>query len=136
MSTEITLPEIARDLSGNVQQMGSYLLQLAAMMQQMQKRMDEMEAQQRAVTLTHGEVKILQELIRRRAYEYCEKYEILTPGALRSIGAGIKRAILTRYGVKDLHDVPAIARQAVEAQISRWSDIRLAMKCREKIRSG
>ena len=130
------VPEVAAALSESTQQLGAYLVQMAQMMQRMQKRLDEMEEAQRKVTLSHEEVKTVQMMIRNRAYEYCEKYQIIAPSALRSISAGIKKSILTRYGVKDLHDVPAIARQAVEAQINHWTDIRLAMKCRDKIRDG
>ena len=128
--------DTARSLQRNTEQMGVYLAQMGQMLVMMQKRMDELEARQQAVTLSHEDVKGVQQLIRNRAHEYCEQYEILAPGCLRSVSAGIRRAVLARYGVKDLHDVPAIARQAVEAQISRWSDIRLAMKCREKLRDG
>ena len=48
--------------------------------------------------------------------------------------SGLKKAILTRYGIKDLHDVPAIARQAVEALISRWADIKMVYRIRESHR--
>ena len=127
--------DTAKDLRKSVGELQMLVAQMARMFQGIQKQMDEMQQRERQVTLSHEEVQIIKDLIRRRAYEYCEKNDILAPGALRSINAGIKRAILTRYGVKDLHDVPAIARQAVEAQICRWSDIRLMMKCREKLRT-
>lgn len=128
--------ETAKQLQKNTEQMGAYMIQLGQLMINMQKRLDDMEAQQRKITLSHSEVRTVQQLIRNRAYEYCEKYEMMDKSAIRSISNGIKRAILARYGVKDLHDVPAVARQAVEAQISRWSDVRLMMKCRERLRAG
>lgn len=128
--------ETAKQLQKNTEQMGAYMIQLGQLMINMQKRLDDMEAQQRKITLSHSEVRTVQQLIRNRAYEYCEKYEMIDKSAIRSITNGIKRAILTRYGVKDLHDVPAVAQQAVEAQISRWSDVRLMMKCRERLRAG
>lgn len=128
--------ETAKQLQKNTEQMGAYMIQLGQLMINMQKRLDDMEAQQRKITLSHSEVRTVQQLIRNRAYEYCEKYEMIDKSAIRSISNGIKRAILTRYGVKDLHDVPAVAQQAVEAQISRWSDVRLMMKCRERLRAG
>ena len=136
---EITLmPEVAQDLSGNVEQLGAYLVQMAQLMNRMQHRLDEMEENQRKVSLTHEDVKGIQMMIRLRTTEYCEKYRINTKECNRKISAAMKKAILTRYGVKDLHDVPAIARSAVEAQINHWSDSRLMMSCREMIsnRSG
>lgn len=128
--------ETAVNLQQHTEQLGAYLAQMGQMMIRMQQRLDELEEKQRLVTLNHDEVRAVQQLIRNRSAEYCEKYGITSPGNLRSVTSGIKKAILQRYGVKDLHDVPAIARQAVEAQISRWSDIRLMMKCREKDQAG
>ena len=136
MNEIIVMPEVAQALSGNVEALGAYLVQMGQMMNRMQKRLDEMEENQKKITLTHQEVKDLQVLIRLRAMEYCEKYQITDPACLRKVSAAMKKAVLTRYGVKDLHDVPAIARSAVEAQICHFTDIRLVMKCREMIASG
>lgn len=130
------LPETAQAIQQNTEQLGAYLVQMGQIMLQMQNRLDELEEKQRLVTLSHEDVKGVLILIRNRSMEYCEKYDLQGPAARRTISGAIKRAVLKRYGVKDLHDVPAIARQAVESQISRWADIRLAMKCREKIRAA
>ena len=128
--------EVARDLAGDVEQLGAYILQMAQMIQRMQNRMDEMEAQQKKVTMTHQDVKDINGLIRAAAADYCLRYDILDAGSGRAVRAAMKKAVLKRYGVKDLHDVPAIARQAVEAQIQHWTDIRLVMKRREIISAG
>ena len=136
MNEIIVMPEVVQELSGNVEALGAYLVQMGQMMNRMQKRLDEMEENQKKITLTHQDVKDLQGLIRLRAMEYCEKYQITDPACLRKVSAAMKKAVLTRYGVKDLHDVPAIARSAVEAQICHFTDIRLVMKCREMIASG
>lgn len=132
----IVLPETAQAIKQNTEQLGAYLVQMGQIMLQMQTRLDELEEKQRLVTLSHEDVKAVQVLIRNRTMEYCEKYELEDPGSRRMISGAIKKAVLKRYGVKDLHDVPAIARQAVESQISKWADIRLAMKCREKSRTA
>ena len=126
-------PDVARDLSGNVEQLGTYLVQMAQMMQMMQKRMDEFEAAQKKITLTHQDVKDVNGMIRTAAANYCLKYDIMDAESGKAVRMAMKKAILKRYGVKDLHDVPAIARQAVEAQIMHWTDIRLVMKRREII---
>lgn len=136
MNEIIVMPEVVQELSGNVEALGAYLVQMGQMMNRIQKRLNEMEENQKKITLTHQEVKDLQVLIRLRAREYCEKYQITDPACLRKVSAAMKKAVLTRYGVKDLHDVPAIARSAVEAQICHFTDIRLVMKCREMITSG
>lgn len=130
----ILMPDVAAMLQANTEQLGAYLVQMAGMMLRMQSRLDELEEKQRAVTLNHGEVKIIQQEIRMRAEEYCEKYALEDPKDAAKIRAAIKKAILTRYGIKDLHDVPAIARQAVEALISRWADIKMVYRIRESHR--
>ena len=131
---ELITRETVGQLRGNVEKMGAYLVQMATMVNAMQRRMDEMEANQRKVTLSHAEVRSVTGIIRARAEEYCEKYELTDAGSLRAVKAAIRRDVLRRYGVKDLHDVPAIARPAVEKQITHWANIRLVMDRREKIR--
>lgn len=131
MNEIILMPEVAASLSGNVEQLGAYLVQMAQMMHMMQKRLDEMEEQQKKITFSHEETKVITELIRIRAMDYCDRYRIGDDGSIRAVRNAIKKAVLRRYGVKDLHDVPAIARQAVEKQIDHWTDIRLVMKRRE-----
>ena len=126
--------ETAVILQQNTEQLGAYLVQMAQMMLRLQNRLDELEEKQKAVTVDHGEVKMIQQLIRLRADEYCEKYGLEDPKDAGKIRAAIKKSILQRYGIKDLHDVPVIARQAVEAQISRWADIKIVLRIREKHR--
>ena len=128
--------ETAVMLQQNTEQLGAYLVQMAQMMLRLQGRLDELEEKQKAVTVDHGEVKGIQQLIRMRADEYCEKYGLTDAKDAAKIRTAIKKAILVRYGIKDLHDVPAIARQAVEALISRWADIKLVYRIREKHRAG
>lgn len=132
----ILMPDVAAMLQANTEQLGAYLVQMAQMMMRMRERLDELEEKQKAVTVTHDEVKAIQLLIRMRANEYCEKYSLEDAKDAAKIRAAIKKAILVRYGIKDLHDVPAIARQAVEALISRWADIKLVYRIREKHRAG
>ncbi len=126
----------ARDLRKSVGQMQAVLVQMARLLQDTRSQMEELQAQQRKVTATHDEVKGIQQLIRMRADEYCEKYGLTDAKDTAKIRAAIKKAILVRYGIKDLHDVPAIARQAVEALISKWADIKLVYRIREKHRAG
>lgn len=127
--------ETAQQLQANTEQFGAYLVQMGQMLIRMQKRLDEMEQNQRQISLTHEDVKGVMLLIRLRADEFCEKYCLADPGDARAVRAAIKKDILTRYQVKDLHDVPAIARSAVEAQISKWSSVRLMMD-RRALASG
>lgn len=115
-------------LQDSVTQLGRYLTQLGRMMQTMQARMDELEQQQKQVTVSHKEVQDLGTLMKQRAREACEKYGLKDPADERAVRAAIKKAVLKRYGIKDLHDLPAVALQAVHKQIDHWADIRLMMK--------
>lgn len=117
-------------LQENVEQMGRYLMQMGQLVAQMQRRMDEMEARQAAVTMSHGDVKRIQALIRCRADEICRKYNLQDEKSPKIFRAAIKKDVLRRCQVKDLHDIPEAMRAAVDKQIGSWTDIRLVMERR------
>ena len=114
----------------NAQRMGEMILQLGTMIGTMQRRMDEMEARQRAVTVSHGDVKRIQQLIRIRAQDLGQKYGVTDPETGKILRAAMKKDVLKRWGVKDLHDLPEAAREAVESAIGGWVNIRLVMERR------
>ena len=122
----------ATELQANVAQLGQYIGQLGAIIGAMQRRMDELERQQAAVTIRHEDVKRLQALIRMRADELCGKYEITDRDSPRIFRAAIKKDVLKRCGVKDLHDVPAGQLGGVENMVNGWTNIRLTMERRAK----
>lgn len=126
--------ETAVMMRQSTEQLGTYLVQMAQMLQMMQKRLDEMEENQKAVTVSHEDVKRINAMIRQRANGYCAQFGLTDPKDATAIRGAIKKAILARYGIKDLHDCPQIALGAVERQIDRWADIRIVMKIREKHR--
>ena len=119
-------------LQQNVEQLGQYLGQLGAIIGAMQRRMDELERQQAAVTIRHEDVKRLQALIRMRAEQLCGKYELTDKDSPRIFRAAIKKDVLKRCGVKDLHDVPAGQLGGVENLVNGWTNIRLTMERRAK----
>ena len=128
----IIIPEgTALSLQEDVEQLGRYLIQMGSMMQSIQQRMDELEEKQKKITITHMDVKELNAMIRMRGAESCAKYELKKPGDEKAVRGAIKKAVLKRYGIQDLHDVPEIALKAVQNQIEKWADIRLMMKRRE-----
>ena len=126
----------ATEFNRGVAQLAEAVPKIVQTMMMMQQRLTELEERQRQVTLDHEEVRILMSLIRLRADEFCEKYALTDAGSVRAVRAAIKKDILKRYGVKDLHDVPAIARLAVQAQINKWTSIRLAMDLRARAGGG
>ena len=117
-------------LQENVEQMGRYLVQMGQLIGQMQRRMDEMEARQAAVTVSHADVKRIQARIRARADEICRKNNLQDKDSPRIFRAAIKKDVLKRHQVKDLHDLKATALAGAETQIDRWTDIRLLMERR------
>ena len=114
----------------NAQRMGDMILQLGTMIGTMQRRMDEMEARQAAVTISHADVKRIQARIRSRADELCGKYNLQDRESQKKLRAAMKKDILKRWAVKDLHDLPDAALPAVEKALDSWTDIRLIMERR------
>ena len=124
------LPETAVQLHQDVEQMGALLARMGQVIGAMQRRMDEMEARQAAVTISHEDVKRLQAKIRWRADAICGKYGLRDPESARKFRAAIKKDVLARYHVKDLHDLQAAMLPAAHKQIESWTDIRLVMERR------
>lgn len=114
-------------LHEDVERLGSYLVQLGAIVGSMQRRMEELEAKQAAVTIRHEDVKRLQALIRMRADQICGKYNLQDKDSPRIFRAAIKKDLMKRCGVKDLHDVPAAMLGGAENMISGWTNIRMVM---------
>ncbi len=114
----------------NAQRMGDMILQLGTMIGTMQRRMDEMEARQAAVTISHADVKRIQARIRSRADELCGKYNLADRESAKKFRAAMKKDILRRWAVKDLHDLPDAVLPAVEKALDSWTDIRLIMERR------
>jgi hypothetical protein len=124
------LPETAVQLHQDVEQMGVLLARMGQVIGAMQRRMDEMEARQAAATISHEDVKRLQAKIRWRADAICGKYVLRDPESARKFRAAIKKDVLARYQVKDLHDLQAAMLPAAHKQIESWTDIRLVMERR------
>ena len=127
--------ETARALQKSTELLDNYLNRMGALLEHVMRRMDQMENQMRAATVTHEEVKGLTRLIRNRAAELCEKYALDGAKDAQAIRAAIKKDLLKLYLVKDLHDLPAIARPGCEDRIRAWSNMRLIMS-RRGIGSG
>lgn len=114
----------------DIQQLGKYIIQMGQLIGQMQRRMDEMEARQAAVTARHGDVKRILARIRSRADEICGKYGLTDRESQKKFRAAMKKDILRRWAVKDLHDLPDAALPAVTRALDSWTDIRLVMERR------
>ena len=128
----IRTPEKAVDtqMQENVQKMGEMILQLGTMIGAMQRRLDEMEARQAAVTVSHRDVLQMMARIRWKAGEICRKYNLQDEKSPKVFRAAIRKDLMKRYQLKDLHDLPAAMLPAAEKQIDSWTDIRLVMERR------
>ena len=120
----------ALTLYENIGQMGTYMAQMGQLIGAMQRRMDEMEARQARVTISHADVKRLQALIRVRADELCRKYNLQDKDSPKIFRAAIRKDLMKRFLVKDLHDLPEAALGRAEALADSWVNIRLVMERR------
>ena len=110
--------------------MESQISQLAMMISQLNARLAAMEDDGKA-TILHQDALKLGQLIKARARALSDKYR-LGPAGERRIRAAIKKAVLTQYGIKDLHDLPARRLAAARMLIDGWSSyqvIREASLC-------
>ena len=124
--------ETALTLRENVEQLGEYLMNLGKLIGRMQRRMEELEAQQAAVTVSHREALRLRAMIRARGEAYCEQYGLRSAESMRAVRAAIKRDLRRRFGIYDAHDLPAAQLHTAEEEITRWTSVRLAMECRDR----
>ena len=124
------LPETAVQLHQDVEQMGALLMRMGQVIGAMQRRMDELEARQAQVTISHRDVKQLMARIRGTAGEICRKNNLQDKDSPRIFRAAIRKDVLARHQVKDLHDLPATALAGAEKQVDTWTNIRLIMERR------
>ena len=124
------LPDTAVLLHQDVEQIGAFMMKLGKMVGTMQQRLDDLEARQAKVTISHADVKRIQGLIRCRADELCRKYNLQDKDSQKIFRAAIRKDALRRYQVKDLHDVPAAGLAGLENMIGSWVNIRMAIERR------
>ena len=124
------LPDTAVQLHQDVEQMGALMMRMGKIISTMQRRLDDLEERQAKITISHGEVKRIQGLIRCRADEICRKYNLQDKDSQKVFRAAIKKDVLRRWQVKDLHDIPEAAISAVDNLISGWTNIRMVMERR------
>ena len=107
------------------------LAQMGRMLAAMQRRIEDMEAREQAVTVPHSEVKVIRARIRFRSGEIVEKYG-LQKADVKIFRSAIRKEMLKKYGIRDLHDLPASEIGAAERWIDGWNSMRLVMECRDR----
>ena len=125
--------ELVARLGEHVLTLEDCMGQMARMLSAMQRRLDEMEARESLVTIPHAEVHRLQGRIRVRAGEICGKYALEDPESPKIFRAAIRKEMLKKYGIRDLHDLPAAQLGAAERWIDSWGSMRLVMDRRARM---
>ena len=128
--------ETAKDLKASVGELQIIVAQLARLVRDTRTQLEDMQSQQRQVTLNHGEVKKINAAIRAAADAFCERHGFGDVADRRAVRADIRKTVLGRWQVKDLHDVPQIALGNVYKLIENYGNIRLVYRLRDKHREG
>lgn len=116
--------ELVRALAANVQQLGRIV---AAQ----QKRLDDMEREAaRRVTVSHAQALALGRQIAARATKICQDYALPDPSDAAAVRRAIKKDVLTRYGIRDIHDLPLSCLDAAADRIARYMSIGLVKERR------
>ena len=113
-------------MAGMLKQNLEALERLAAQQKVQSDRMEALEKQIRLNTpATPGQVKYFNAEISRRARELLAKRDEGLENddkAVKSLSRAIRKAVLTRYGVGALHDIPRCEYNVVITQIGMWND--------------
>lgn len=126
--------DTAKDLRQSVGELQLVVAQMARLVRDTRKQLEDMQSQQRQVTVNHGEVKKINAAIRAAADAFCDRHGFGDTGDLRAVRADIRKTILGRWQVKDLHDIPQIALGNVYKLIENYGNIRLVFRLRDKHR--
>lgn len=100
------------------------LNQLAATQQIQADRLEALEKQIRLNTLvTPQQVKYINDAIRTRARELLDKRGVDDKKAVTRLGNAVRKALLSRYGVGALHDIPKHEYGVAQNYIATWNDM-------------
>lgn len=100
------------------------LNQLAATQQIQADRLEALEKQIRLNTLvTPQQVKYINDAIRTRARELLDKRGVDDKKAVTRLGNAVRKALLSRYGVGALHDIPKHEYSVAMSHIATWNDM-------------
>ena len=109
-------------------QLAQGIARMMALIRQMEERM---AADAARITISHDQAKGLLLRIRQRANALCERHHLDGAGDAAFFRAQIKKAVLQRNGIRDLHDLPLRSLDAEGRWIDTFTDYKLVMKRRE-----
>jgi len=128
----ITLHELTGSQSDNLRQLVSISAGLASLFSQMDARMTALEQEIAGATILHQDVLLLMRRIRERADTDGEKYHLTSRGIIM-LRTMLKRSVASRYGIRDLHDLPKARLDDALRYIDNAPTYKLVLKVRERI---
>lgn len=101
------------------------------------ERMERLEEALKWNTLvTPAQVRFINGAIKNRAREVLSKKNLQDdPAAIKTVAAAIRKAVLSRYGVPAMHDIPKHEYPVVMQQISQWTDLLILLDAAKKARN-
>lgn len=100
------------------------LEQLSAAQSIQNDRLEALEKQIRLQTKVDGkQVSYLNDAIRRKSRAMLSEWEIDDGKAVRQLGNRIRKAVLARYGISTLRDVPKHEYNVAMQQVEMWNDV-------------
>ena len=115
----------AQQLAGMVQQLGVYLVQLDTRLRKQEELM------QKRLTISSAQYRQLLTTIRRRAADLARKYQ-LDSAVLPLLRTAIRQDTVSRWHVKDLHDLPESMLPEALAGINTWDSYSTIRKLRQR----
>lgn len=115
----------AQQLADMVQQLGMYLVQLDTRL----RRQEEML--QKRLTISSAQYRQMLAAIRRRASEIARKYQ-LDSAVLPPLRTAIRQDTISRWHVKDLHDLPESMLTEAITGINTWDSYSTIRKLRQR----
>lgn len=115
----------AQQLADMVQQLGMYLVQLDTRL----RRQEEML--QKRLTISSAQYRQMLAAIRCRASEIARKYQ-LDSAVLPPLRTAIRQDTVSRWHVKDLHDLPESMLPEAIAGINTWDSYSTIRKLRQR----
>ena len=113
------------------------LNQVARTQQVQADRMEALEKQIRLNTpVTPQQAKYLGEEIKNRARELLAKYDVEDAKAVRKLGSAIRKAVLTRYGIGSLAELPNCEYTVAMSQIQMWNEMLRVRDCVREARKA
>ena len=133
--TELMRP-VMQTMSKMLENNTAALEQLSAAQSIQNDRLEALEKQIRLQTPVSGkQVTYLNDAIRARARELLDKRGIDDSKATVKLGNAIRKAVLSRYGISTLREIPKHEYNVALQQIGMWSDVLTVRDVVKEVRS-